>query len=201
MKNWSRKKRWTVGIAACAALLSLFVGSVLLGFINVFHAHEHCIKNTGLTLRTYAGEHFGKYPYHTNGFGDAIVEFVKEYSPDFVGIFTAPGDDGELLKKCVKSGTHMPDERCSRMYVQGLSEASNPEIAIVFDRYPTRGGDHSRRPWGPLLRDVCMADGITRVIAEENWPEFRRQQIGLLVTEGFTRAQAEKIYEPMLKIK
>jgi hypothetical protein len=31
-------------------------------------------------------------------------------------------------------------------------------------------------------------------IREEKWPEFRSKQIELLVAEGISRAQAEKVY-------
>src|SRR5690349_15446177 len=111
MKNWSKKKKWIVGISAILSFLFIFVGAAfLIGVFNLFHAHEHCIKNTGLTLRMYASEHHGKYPFSSNGFGDAMVAFVKEYSPEFVGICTAPGDDGKLLKECIATGKHMPEE-------------------------------------------------------------------------------------------
>jgi hypothetical protein len=80
--------------------------------------------------------------------------------------------------------------------VQGLGDTNNPEIAVVFDRYPTPGGDHFRRPWGPLLRDVALLDGSMLSIPEKRWPEFRRKQIELLVAEGISRAQAEKLYAP-----
>jgi hypothetical protein len=160
-----------------------------------FPAHEHCIKGTGLSLRCYALDHYGKFPFHTNGFGDAILVLLKELDEP-VGEFTAPGDDGSLYKECLKTGAHMPEERCTRAYVQGLSETNNYQIALVFDRYPTRGGDHFRRPWGPLLREVAMLDGSMEVIHEEKWPEFRRKQIDLLVAEGISRAQAEKLYAP-----
>ena len=180
----------------------LFIGSFfVIGLFNLFHAHEHCIKNTGLTLRMYAGDHEGKYPFHTNGFGDAIVMLVKEYSPEFVGIFTAPGDNGDLLRASIKNGTHMPEDRCTRMYVQGLSETNNPEIAMVFDRYPTRGGDHQRRPWGDWLREVSLSDGSMQTIREENWPAFKEKQIKLLIAEGFSPDQAESFYRPMPKSK
>jgi len=158
-----------------------------------FPAHEHCIKGTGLSLRCYALDHYGKFPFHTNGFGDAILVLLKELDEP-VGEFTAPGDDGSLYKECLKTGAHMPEERCTRAYVQGLSETNNYQIALVFDRYPTRGGDHFRRPWGPLLREVAMLDGSMEIIHEEKWPEFRRKQIDLLVAEGISRAQAEKLY-------
>jgi hypothetical protein len=66
----------------------------------------------------------------------------------------------------------------------------------VFDRYPTRGGDHFRRPWGPPLRDVALLDGSMLSIREEKWPEFRRKQVELLVAEGISQADAEKLYAP-----
>jgi hypothetical protein len=97
----------------------------------------------------------------------------------------------------MKTGAHVPEERCTRAYVQGLSDTNNPEIALVFDRYPTRGGDHFRRPWGPRLRDVGMLDGSMVSVREEKWPEFRRKQIELLVAEGISRTQAEELYAPL----
>ncbi len=203
MKKWSKRKRWLVSIATSVAIVLLLSlgGFFAIAYFNLFHAHEHCIKNTGLSLRIYAGDHEGNFPFHTNGFGDALAVLVKECSPDFIGIATAPGDNGELLKECVRTGSHMPDDRCTRMYVQGLREAGNREIAMVFDRYPTRGGDHFRKPWGEWLREVCLADGSMQVIKEEDWPAFQTKQIGLLLAEGFTRADAEKIYMPMPKLK
>jgi hypothetical protein len=162
---------------------------------NLFHAHEHCIKGTGLDLRTYAIDHNGRFPFHTNGFGDAIVAILRE-GQAYPYEFTAPGDDGSSLKECLKTGAHMPEERCTRAYVQGLGDTNNPQIALVFDRYPMRGGDHFRRPWGPLLREVAMLDGSMEVIREEKWPEFRRKQIELLIAEGISRTRAEKLYAP-----
>jgi hypothetical protein len=202
MKAWSKRKRWIVGVLTVLSLPIIFIGALfLISILNPFHAHEHCIKQTGLALRIYAGDHDGKYPFNTNGFGDAIVTFLKECSPEYVGICTAPGDDGKLLKECVTTGKHMPEEKCSRAYVQGLSETNNPEIAIVFDRYPTRGGDHFRRPWGPWLREVCLLDGSMQIINETNWPAFRSNQVELLTAEGFTRQRAEEFYKPILRPK
>ena len=187
------KRRVVWGLGIGVPLLALMLFFVLMSIF--FPAHEHCMKQTTLSLRTYALDHDGKFPFHTNGFGDAILLLLKELDEP-VGEFTAPGDDGSLYKECLKTGAHMPEERCTRAYVQGLSDANNPQIALVFDRYPTRGGDHFRRPWGPLLREVAMLDGSMEVIHEEKWPEFRRKQIELLVAEGISRAQAEKLYAP-----
>jgi hypothetical protein len=186
-----RRVVWGLGIGVLVLALMPIAGLMF----NWFHAHEHCIKGTGIALRTYAMDHGGKFPFHTNGFGDAVVLLLRGMYDDPRG-FTAPGDDGSLYKECLRTGAHMPGERCTRAYVQGLSDSNNPEIALVFDRYPTRGGDHFRRPWGPLLREVAMLDGSMRVVREEGWPEFRRKQIELLVAEGISRAEAERLYAP-----
>ena len=201
MKKWSRRKRWLVGTTVCVSGLLLFLGGVFFGFINLFHAHEHCIKGTGLALRIYAEDHNDRLPYHTNGFGGAIVMFLKENPYENARQFTAPGDDDKLLKECVATGKHMPEEKCSRAYVQGLNEKNNWEIALVFDRYPTRGGDHFRRPLGPWLREAGLLDASMQVIAEENWLAFKKKQVDLLVAEGFSRERAEEFYKPMSKSK
>lgn len=184
---------WTTALMVLLSLVFLFI---VCPVFNVFHAHEHCIKGTGLALKTYALDHGDRYPSHTNGFGDAIVLLLKEASEQ-PSLFTAPGDDGHLLAECVRTGAHMPEDRCTRAYVQGLSETNDPQIALVFDRYPTPGGDHFRRPWGPLLREVCLLDGSMQVISEQNWPGFRVRQIELLVAAGFRRADAETLYAPI----
>jgi hypothetical protein len=99
-----------------------------------------------------------------------------------------------VFREALKTGARIPEEKCSRIYIQGLSETNNPQIAILFDKKPTPGGDHFRRPWGPLLREVCMLDGSMEVIREENWPAFSRRQIELLVEDGMNRGAAEHYY-------
>jgi hypothetical protein len=187
------KRRVVWGLGIGLPVLALMPAAAM--WFNLFHAHEHCIKQTALALQTYALDHYGRFPFHTNGFGDAIVLLLKE-GQDYPYEFTAPGDDGSRLKECLKTGAHLPEECCTRAYVQGLCDTNNPQIALVFDRYPTRGGDHFRRPWGPRLREVALLDGHVEFVREENWTEFRRKQIELLVAAGIRPAQAEKLYAP-----
>jgi hypothetical protein len=174
-------------------------GLFLIAAFNLFHAHEHCMKQTGLSLRLYARDHGGRFPFHTNGFGDAIVMLLRENTSAPARLFTAPGDDGTMLRECMKTGADVPENRCTRAYVQGLSESDDPGIAVVFDRYPTRGGDHFRRPWGPFQREVCFLDSSMLVVGEQKWSEFHRKQIELLVAAGISMTEAEKYYEPPVK--
>ena len=190
----SRKWRWVIGgVIVLAVLFNAWLFALV--FLNPFHAHEHCIKGTGLDFGIYANDHHGEYPFHTNGFGDALLLLVRSNYTQ-IAFITAPGDDGRYFEECLKTGTDVPEEKCSRVYVQGLRESSNPQLAMVFDRWPTRGGDHGRRPWGPLMRDVCLADGSVLFLNESGWPAFAKQQIELLVKEGFPRAEAERLYAP-----
>ena len=72
----SRKWRWVIG--GMVSLAALFVAFMFaMAFLNPFHRHEHCIKQTGLGFRLYANDHHGEYPFHTNGFGDALLLLVE----------------------------------------------------------------------------------------------------------------------------
>ena len=105
-----------------------------------------------------------------------------------------PDDDGHLFKEALTNNSVVPEEKCSRVYIQGLSESNDPQICILFDRNSCRGGDHFRSPWGHRLREVCLLDGMMQVIPDEKWPEFSRNQVELLVAAGFSRTNALHFY-------
>jgi hypothetical protein len=44
------------------------------------------------------------------------------------------------------------------------------------------------------LREVCLLDGAMEIIPDENWPEFSRKQVELLVAAGFSRTNALHFY-------
>lgn len=196
-----RKKLLWIFLIFFGIPISLVTAFICIAIFNPFHVHEHCIKNTGLALRIYATDHGDRFPADTNGFGNALLLLLKE---GYLGetndihssrLITAPGDNGEIFRKALQTSSPIiPDEKCTRIYIQGLSESNSPDIAILFDRYPTPGGDHFRRPWGPLQREVCTLDGSMKVINEEQWPAFAKNQIELLMQNGMTRSLAERYY-------
>ncbi|MBE0545056.1 MAG: hypothetical protein IH623_27265 [Verrucomicrobia bacterium] len=197
MKTWSRKKRWLLGLAVSLGLLLLtVVGAFLvIGHFNLFGAHQHCSKGLGLLLRQYASNHDGNYPVHTNGFGDALLLLITEDDHANLRHLVAPGDDGKMLLECLEKNLDVPEEKCSRIYIQGLSETNGDDgVALVFDAYPTPGGDHFRRPWGKPIRDVVMASGSVEFIPEMRWPAFAQDQIERLVRLGRERRELEKLF-------
>ena len=197
MKKWSRRTKWFLGIGAgFGALFLLFFGSLfLIGYFNLFHAHEHCSKVLGSALLMYAHDHEGQYPYHTNGFGDALLLLVKGGELPDVHWITAPGDDGTMYRRCLTNSLDVPENQCTRIYIQGLSESNAADrVALVFDKYPTPGGDHFRHPWREPTRDVVMSDHFVEWISEKRWPAFAREQIAKLVKLGFEQPELESLF-------
>ena len=154
--------------------------------------HQHCMKIAGTILREYASEHGGVLPYHTNGFGDALILLVKD-SPQDVRFICGPGDDGHVFSNALVQGLDVPERQCSRVYVQGLSETNDLGLCILFDRRSVPGGDHGYGSGRPI-REVCMLDGSMQSVSDERWPEFCRQQVELLVAAGWARDNALQYY-------
>jgi hypothetical protein len=184
-------------------IVGLILFAVVFGLtvLTGFHAHEHCIKQVGMAFRTYASDNNGTLPYDTNGFGNALLLLVKggylgdtngQYS---IGPVTGPGDNGSLFRQALKTGAPIPERQCSRIYIQGLSATNNPEIAILWDKKSSPGGDHFHRRWGPLLREVCLLDGSMQVVAEKSWAGFVSNQVELLVHDGIPKTRARRYYE------
>lgn len=162
-------------------------------YYGITYSHQHCIKSAGTAFQIYSSDHQGQLPFSTNGFGDALLLLAKE-NPSCINCLCGPDDDGHVFRDAIKNNSVVPEDQCSRVYIQGLSETNDPQICILFDRNSCKGGDHFRSPWGHLLREVCLLDGSMQTIRDEGWPEFSRKQVELLVTAGFSRTNALRFY-------
>ena len=194
----SAKRKWMwvlAGIFVTTMAVMIYVRSHPLVFNDSFFEHTHCIVQASGALSQYASDNFGRFPAHTNGYGDALLLLIPEYTP--WSVLTGPGYNAHADEKWKLSSANVPEVECGRVYVQGLTETNNPEIAILFDKLPSPGGDHCHlltRFTAPLCREVLFLDGSHRTIRESNWPEFAENQIALLVKEGFDRTAAKAIY-------
>lgn len=146
-----------------------------------------------MAFKIYSSDHHGQLPFSTNGFGNALLLLAKEDSSVLHSLY-GPDDDGHLFKMALQSDSIIPEEQCSRIYIQGLSETNDPSLCILFDRNSCRGGDHFRSPWAHRVREVCLLDGSMQVIRDESWPEFSRKQVELLIAAGFSRNNALHFY-------
>ena len=189
MKSRTKKILLIVLIPLCG-----FLGLCAFGiFYGLNYSHQHCIKQIGLFFPIYSSEHFGQLPFSTNGFGDALLILLKE-DPTVINSICGPDDNGRIFIEALKNNSIVPEEKCSRVYIQGLSESNDPQICILFDRNSCKGGDHSRSPWGHPLREAWLLGDGMKGIRDEDWPEFSRKQVDLLVAAGFARTNALHFY-------
>ena len=165
-------------------------------FNESFFGHAHCIKQTGTALRLYANDQGGNYPVHTNGYGDALLLLDPEYISSFE-LITGPCFNSDVFRNAKASGTNVNEAECGRVYVQGLAEGMNQEIAQLFDKLPTPG-DHSHgfsRLTRRFVREVLLLDGSHQIISTAKWPAFVTNQIKLLVEAGIPETVAKSYYE------
>jgi hypothetical protein len=174
-----------------AALCTFYVKTHPLVFNESFWRHAHCIKQVGLALETYAHYHGGLYPFHTNGYGDALLMLEEES----LSLLTGPGYTAEVFQRARDNKTDVPENECGRVYVQGLSE-TNDGIALLFDKTPSPG-DHRHflsRISAPSVREIWTIRSGMHIIRESEWPAYAKKQIQLLVEAGIPRKQAEAYY-------
>ena len=186
-----RRWRWILLTLALLGVLGwVYVATHSLEFMD---AHCHCIKAAGLALGRYADEHQGQFPFHPKGYGNALLLIHEDYFYSLTG----PGYDTSTLHEAKKAGKDLPEEECGRVYIQGLTEKCDPNIALLFDKLPTPGGDHCHLPirlWASLGREVLLRDGSFRFVLVEDWPEFTKAQVDLLVKEGLNRQEMERLF-------
>ncbi len=171
-------------------LVAVYVRTHPLVFLD---AHQHCIVYAGHQLLRYADEHEGRFPYQPRGYGNALL-LLDESG---IHTYTGPGYDAAPLIEAKRTGKDLPEEECGRVYIQGLTMKSNKEIALLFDKLPTPGGDHCHLPyrlWAPLGREVWLVGPGRIFVPESEWPAFASKQVELLVQEGFDRAEAERLF-------
>jgi hypothetical protein len=176
-----------------AAFCIYYVKAQPLVFNESFFTHAHCIVGGGMDLIMYAHEHNGRFPYHTNGYGDALLLVNAGWD----AALTGPGYNADVFKRARATGENAPESEFGRVYVQGLTNTNDAKIALLFDKLPTPGGDHCqglRRIWTPLAREVFMISGGKELIWEKDWPAFAKKQIELLVAAGISRQQAGRYY-------
>lgn len=192
------KKRLTVllFVAGFVAFCAYYVKTHPLVFNESFLEHAHCWKMADGYLAQYAQEHGGRFPFHTNGYGDAVLLI-----PDvWLGCFSGPGHDTKAWEEARRTGSDVPEDQCGRVYVQGLSATNDPEIILLFDKIPSPG-DHRHlfsRIGAPQVRDVVKIGGV-EIIPESEWPAIAKRQVELLVAAGIAREQAELYYSANAK--
>jgi len=190
------KRRLITLFAALGVITFLgfyYVKTHPLVFNESFLEHAHCIVGGGLSLDGYAAEHEGRFPFSTNGYGDALVMVNAGWDESLTG----PGYNAHVFERVRRTGENAPESEFGRVYVQGLSNTNDPEIVLLFDKLPTPGGDHChvfQRFFAQLGREVWTIGQGDRFVREKDWPDFSRHQIELLVGAGIPKELGAMYY-------
>ncbi len=195
-----RKRRLKYGIKYLCVLvfaLCLFIVFYIytnpLIFNESFWEHSHCINVAMVALDTFAAKHNGKFPFHPKGYGNALLLLNEE---DLFAL-TGPGYDTTAIVDAKRNEKELSEDGWGRVYVQGLNQKSHGQIALLFDKSSTPGGDHCHffnRIWAPLGREVLFVDNSFKFIEDSNWQEFCKIQVNLLTQEGFNHEEALRIF-------
>jgi hypothetical protein len=193
-----KRKRFLITLFCVLAAVVVYVRTHPLVFNESWMEHAHCIVIAGLTLEDYARQHGGRFPYHVKGYGNALLQLDE----DTFHTLTGPGYSDVAFYEAKRNGTDLPEEACGRVYIQGLTNKNNPDIVLLFDKLPTPGGDHCslpRRLWAALGREYWTVGGGHSFVEESDWPRFAKEQVELLVKEGFAREEAERLFASKAK--
>lgn len=143
----------------------------------------------------YANSNQGRFPESDKGWGDALLKLGDLEERDmWIPFIVGVDDDGSHLVEAMKHGLNVDENRCTRVYVQGLSDKSNPSIAIHFDRDSEPGGDHFRNRFAEPVRELITVAGSHRMIKDPDWQQHVESQRKLLEEEGFPQERIDEIY-------
>ncbi|MDZ4817505.1 MAG: hypothetical protein SGJ20_00875 [Planctomycetota bacterium] len=192
------KRRWKWLLVFLLLTLPILAGWAYvranpLVFNESFWHHAHCIKIAGLELEGYAEQHNGQFPSHPRGYPNALLLMDE----NCFSTLTGPGYDETPLLEAKRTGRQLTEAECGRVYIQGLTQKSNPRLVLLFDKLPTPGGDHCHflgRMSAPLGREVWYVGTGHEFIEENQWPTFAANQVQLLVQEGYDPAEAQRLY-------
>ena len=177
MNVGSKRRSWWKLLAGVVIVLAA-IGISLFGYMKwkFPYGWSHCcIKGMGLSLRTYAMDHDGRFPAG----GDAPEASLSLLYSNYVDAYTLRGKTVPLAvaqAALAKDGKLGPDS-CGWHYVEGLTEADDPQIAILWDKV---GLGHNGERLKRGGHEVAFADGSGQVISGARWPEFLENQRQLL---------------------
>jgi hypothetical protein len=134
-----------------------------------------CIKGMALDLRSYAMEHNGRFP---SG-GDTPEASLSLLYSNYTGAYWLRGKTVplEVAQAALAKDGKLGPGSCGWHYVEGLTEADDPEIAILWDKVGL-GHNGERLKWGG--HEVAFVDGSSQIITGAKWPEFLEKQRQLL---------------------
>jgi hypothetical protein len=183
---------WALGIVlvAFASLFGLAYGWYRYEFpYGWSHCCLQCLK---VALETYAEEHDGRYPAG-GGCPEASLSLLYGTFGTNGWLLCGKTKSPEVADKILKQGQPLGPDTCDWHYVEGLTLADDPQLAIVWDKVGL-GHNGERLDGG---HSVLRLNGQEEIITASEWPKFLEEQRQLLAT----RTEAARNGLPALTAK
>ena len=170
-------------LALVVAIPGLFVlvGYSLYRYYYPYDYKHCCLKILGGSLIAYAERHNGRFPEGA-GCPEASLSLLSREDCG-VGAETLCGKtvSEEITKQVIDRGELLGPSSCDWHYVEGLTLADDPRIAIVWDKVGL-GHDGQRLEQGG--HSVFRLGYHEEIVAEAEWPQFLKEQEQLLAVRS-----------------
>ena len=162
------------------------------GIAFAYHTYMYPFCDRGCTLRcmhgallAFAARHYGFFPSSKTGAFDALQKLYPEYMPSGRELAGISGDVRGLTNALFNKSP-INESLTSWVYIQGLRESDDPQVAVLWERRP--GLDSSGRRNFSGARAVVLISGEITNVSLADWPSFTNRQEKLLHNTDMYRA-------------
>ena len=138
---------------------------------------SHCCIKSFLALSDYAHDHNGVLPRGENSPEASLSLLHKEGYGIGAELLRGKTVPLEVTQAALRKNGVAGPASCGWHYVEGLTLADNPQIAVVWDKV---GLGHNGERLSDGGHEVLFLSGETRIISSSAWPAFLRNQRTLL---------------------
>lgn len=174
-----RARRWIILIAIGSGAVGLFVKRAVSHYKEdyPFGVSHCCMDAMGLALRLYAQEHGGAYPAGESSPEASLSLLCKSNYID-VGTIRGMTVPESIVRGIFQGGGLLGPQNCGWQYVEGLTEADNPEIALLYCKMAL--GHNGQRTKDGGRQVLFVGDGRIKWVPGEKWSAFLLEQKELL---------------------
>ncbi len=145
-----------------------------------YGASHCCILAMASSLQSYASANKGRFPSGgaTPEASLGMLNGVSGIGPEILRGMTV---QESKTRRALEQGHPLSPATCGWHYVEGLTLADDPRIAILWCKEAL---DHNGRRWPDGRREVVYVDGRRRQVSGDEWPAFLADQEKLIANRS-----------------
>lgn len=165
MKRSARGRIAYVVIGAASIGLWAYYRSVF-----PYSSLHKCNRCLAMTLGVYAEDHGGKFPNAVGSAASLSLLYGVGADPS---LLAGKGISDEDAERCFQENGKLTEEFCNWHYVPGLTLASDPGLALFWEKTGLmHNGQRGKEP----AYEVCLVDGSAISVRKSQWPAFLAKQ-------------------------